>query len=111
MRVASMRAVTICLLIYTLIGLFGWLRLRHDTQGNILNNYCLLDHARACVGEPPKVMVPAFMITVTVLMAYPVNMYPTRFAIEVMCYPKVGHVQSPIARPQQCACFHNAFSP
>ncbi len=90
MRAVSLRACAICVLCYVLIGVFGYANFPHTTQGNILNNYCLLDpHKSAQAEDPPRVILPAFgCLTLTVLMAYPINIFPTRYAIEVMCYPK-----------------------
>jgi hypothetical protein len=68
----------------------GYANFPDDVQGNILNNYCVLDPTKSSYADhPPRIMLPAFgAITLTVLMAYPINVYPTRYAIEVMCYPK-----------------------
>ena len=89
MTTVSMRACAICLLSYVLIGVAGYADFGSDVQGNILNNYCVIDSAKSSrVVNPPRIIVPAFgAIVLTVLVAYPINVYPTRYAIEVMCYP------------------------
>jgi len=90
MRAVSLRACLVCTCTYVLIGLTGYANFPDAVQGNILNNYCVLDPTKSSYADhPPRIMLPAFgAITLTVLMAYPINVYPTRYAIEVMCYPK-----------------------
>lgn len=41
----------------------------------------------------PRIIIPAFIaITITIVMAYPINVYPTRYAIESMCFGGGGGV-------------------
>ena len=88
MSAVSFRAVTLCLVFYLVVGLTGYADFPHSTRGNLLNNYCLLTPARtARVGSPPRVMLPAFgAIAMTILFAYPVNVYPTRYTFNAMCF-------------------------
>jgi amino acid permease len=90
MSAVSVRACFLALTFYVLIGMSGYANFPHTTQGNILNNYCLLDPGKSALSaDPPNVILPAFgCLALTVLMAYPINVFPTRTAIEMMCYPK-----------------------
>lgn len=90
MSAVSVRACFLALTFYVLIGISGYVNFPHTTQGNILNNYCLLDPNKSALSaDPPNVILPAFgCLALTVLMAYPINVFPTRTAIEMMCYPK-----------------------
>ena len=90
MRAVSTRAVGVCVVVYVVIGLMGYANFPTDTQGNILNNYCVLDPERTShARHAPNLIPPAFgAIVLTVLMAYPINVYPTRQALEIMCCPK-----------------------
>ena len=80
----SRRAVSICLVYYLVIGVCGYANFPHSRQGNILSNYCVLDPSTSSYSpHPPPVVAPAFIaITLTVLMAYPVNVFPCRASLE-----------------------------
>jgi len=92
MSAVSKRGVAVCLLCYLVIGFSGYANFPHSDQGNVLKNYCVLDAVKSSYSpDPPRVMVPAFgAITLTVLMAYPVNLYPCRYALDVVLFPKWG---------------------
>jgi amino acid permease len=92
MRSVAARAVGICLLCYLLVGLAGAADFPRHTQGNIMRHYCLADPAASAhVARPPRVMVPAFAaIMVTVLVAYPINVFPTRLALDSLCFGRMG---------------------
>ena len=52
---------------------------------------CCLARQSSYSDDPPRVMAPAFgAITLTVLMAYPVNVYPCRYALDVVCFAEWG---------------------
>ena len=57
-----------------------------------MRNYCLSDPAASAhVHTPPRVMLPAFgAIMVTVLVAYPINVFPTRLALDALCFGRLG---------------------
>ena len=74
-------AIVVCFMIYFLMGSYGYLDFRHVTQGNILNNYCL----QTC--QDPIITVAFIAITITVLMAFPLNTFPCRYALEVYYKP------------------------
>jgi len=92
MRAVSKRGVAICMLCYLVIGFSGYANFPDSQQGNVLKNYCVLDATKSSFADdPPRVMAPAFgAITLTVLMAYPVNLYPCRYALDVLCFPHWG---------------------
>ena len=71
-------AVKTCVIAYLLMGVFGYLNFGDDTQGNILKNYCVQD-----TRDP--LMISAFIcIVITIVMAYPLNIFPSRYTIEVI---------------------------
>ncbi len=84
----SIRTMALCILYYVVVGFTGYANFPHSTQGNLLSNYCLLHPAAsAYVDEPPRVMAPAFFaIAITVVMAYPVNIYPCRYSLDQLLW-------------------------
>ena len=84
----SVRACVVCLLSYTVIGLTGYANFPTSDQGNVLNNYCVLSPSKSAFEpHPPRVILPAFIaITLTVLMAYPVNVFPCRYSLNMMLF-------------------------
>ena len=93
MRAVSLRAVCLCLTCYLLVGLTGYLDFPSSKQGNLLKNYCLLDPSITSASDaPPRVMTAAYVaITLTIVMAYPVNVFPTRYTIDVaFLAPRLG---------------------
>ena len=67
------------------IGLSGYADFPRSTHGNVLSNYCVLDPSVTARGTAPRVIAPAFgAIAITVLMAYPVNIYPCRYTLDVV---------------------------
>lgn len=95
MRRVSARAVALCLACYLTVGFTGYVDFPRSTQGNLLNNYCLLEPPvtaapaapgpGGAAGAPvPRVITAAFgAIAVTITMAYPVNVFPTRYTIDL----------------------------
>ncbi|KAL1519318.1 hypothetical protein AB1Y20_022844 [Prymnesium parvum] len=86
MRTVSRFAMALCLILYSAIGVAGYADFGGNVQGNLLDNYSIgwgSLHAR--------MMLPAFMaIALTVLMAYPLNIYPCRYALDVMICGGLG---------------------
>ena len=84
----SVRAVTLSLLSYLAIGFAGYANFADATQGNILNNYCVLHPAQSArTSQSPHVIAPAFIaITLTILMAYPVNLFPCRYSLTMLLF-------------------------
>ena len=101
MSVVSIRAVTLCLLCYLIVGIAGYADFPSSSEGNLLKNYCLLEPIRSSAASltsedpwsgsggtstgPPRVITAAYVaITITIVMAYPVNVYPTRYTLDQM---------------------------
>jgi len=78
MRHISRRAVLLCLGCYALIGTAGYVNFPHKRESNVLSNYEL--------DEPhSRMMAPSFgAIALTVLMAYPLNVFPCRYTLDVI---------------------------
>jgi amino acid permease len=87
MRTVSSRAMGLCLVLYSAIGVAGYFEFGSAVRGNILDNYEIgwnSVHAR--------LMLPAFgAIALTVLMAYPLNIYPCRYTLDVMVCGSLGN--------------------
>jgi len=98
-------ALSCCL--YALIGVFGFLRftdLKYDwdvTDGNILNNYmlgpphghkhCTVDNCWDSTSldqllKTPAILIGEAAITLTILLAFPLNVFPCRYTIEMMLF-------------------------
>mmetsp|Transcript_586 Transcript_586/g.1992 ORF Transcript_586/g.1992 Transcript_586/m.1992 type:complete len:508 (-) Transcript_586:3611-5134(-) len=92
MAAVSRRAVGLALVCYLVVGVTGYLNFPLSAQGNLLNNYCLLYPERSSASpHPPRVMLVAFgAIATTILMAYPVNVYPIRYTLDEMLFPSWG---------------------
>jgi len=79
MRAVSIRAIAICLACYACVGVAGYVDFPLATDSNLLGNYDLVHDASS------KMMLPAYAaICLTVLVAYPVNIFPCRYALDVM---------------------------
>ena len=77
MDVVSTGAVSTCFLAYLLMGTFGYMDFGQRTLGNVLLNYCV-EKSR----DP--LMISAFVcIVVTIVMAFPLNIFPCRYTLEV----------------------------
>ncbi len=86
MKKVVRRSVGICLTVYTLMGLFGYLRFPLTVTGNILTNYCVNDP-----NSPNQVLIISAYIAIifTVSFAFPLIMFPLRYIVNVMlCRPK-----------------------
>jgi len=87
MSSVSARAVCICLLSYALVGTAGYVNFPHSEESNILSNYCMSRGSDLST----RLMAPAFLaISITVLMAYPLNVFPCRYTIDVMLVRRYG---------------------
>ena len=76
----------ICVLCYAFIGVAGYVDFPTSQYGNILKNYPILSAA-----PDMRLMLPAFVaIAITVLVAYPVNMFPCRFSLDVLLFAPCG---------------------
>ena len=92
MSAVSKRAVILCMGFYLCVGLAGYFDFPESAQGNLLNNYCLLDPSvTSFAPKPPRVILAAFgAISLTITMAYPINVYPTRYTLDGMLFRRHG---------------------
>jgi hypothetical protein len=60
------------------MGVFGFSDFLTDTQPNILTNYCIKKQ------KEPYMLAAFFAIVMTILMAFPLNVFPCRYTIETM---------------------------
>ena len=87
MRVVSARAVTVCLICYAAVGVAGYADAPDSTSGNLLNNYCVDPGEQ----KLPRLMLPAYVaMAMSVLMAYPLNILPCRYTLDVMFFQQWG---------------------
>jgi amino acid permease len=71
-------AVRLCMFAYLLMGLFGYLDYGAATQANILQNYCVQK-------TKDPLMITAFVgIVITIVMAFPLNIFPCRYTMEII---------------------------
>jgi amino acid permease len=77
MAQVSSGAVYTCFVAYLLMGTFGYMDFGQSTAGNVLLNYCV-EKSR----DP--LMISAFVcIVITIVMAFPLNIFPCRYTLEV----------------------------
>lgn len=86
MSLVSIGAMSVCLGAYALIGTAGYYDAPDSQHGNLLDNYCVIGSS-----EGARLMLPAFgAMLVTVLMAYPLNIHPCRYTLDVMACAQLG---------------------
>merc|ERR1712096_592747 len=71
----------LCLFVYLMMGLFGFLAFGTSTQGNVMMNlqpYLCADNLMVILGFACM----AFAVT----MAFPLNIFPIRFAVETILF-------------------------
>lgn len=73
-------AILTCFLVYISMGLLGVLEFRDATRGNILENY------RSRLASDTVVMFAYAAISVTIVMAFPLLVFPCRYTVEVMFF-------------------------
>lgn len=97
MKKVSFRAMCICLTCYLLVGLAGYRDAPSSPNGNLLKNYCVVasTHSLVPTHSSSRLMAPASLaMAVSVLMAYPFNIHPCRYTLDVMLFPHFGAVRS-----------------
>jgi len=78
MRLISRRSSMLCLICYALIGAAGYANFPQNVHANVLSNY-KLDEVHS------RLMAPSYCaILLTVLMAYPLNIFPCRYTVDVI---------------------------
>ena len=86
MNVVSRRCMTLCLFLYLVVGLAGYADAPDSTSGNLISNYCVM---LPTLGS--RIMLSAFSaMAVSVLMAYPLNIHPCRFTLDVLLCAQFG---------------------
>ena len=87
MKRVSNGAVTVCFIAYLLMGTMGYLDFGPNTQSNILKNYCVRKN-------PSPLIIASFIcITITIIMAFPLNIFPMRYTVEVILARQGGKGQ------------------
>jgi amino acid permease len=66
-------ALMTCFVVYLFMGVAGFSDFPKNTSANILDNYCLHTH------HDPYIVAAFGAITITVLMAFPLNIFPCRY--------------------------------
>jgi amino acid permease len=65
-------AILTCFVVYLFMGMAGFSDFPTNTSANILDNYCVHDH------HDPYILAAFIAITITILMAFPLNIFPCR---------------------------------
>eukprot|EP00948_MAST-09A_sp_MAST-9A-sp1_P003171 g3171.t1 len=84
MQKVTRGALYVCSIVYILMGCFGALDFGKATNGNILNNY----HITKAGHQDPIMIFAFFAIALTVVMAFPLVIFPCRFTLDVLLF---GH--------------------
>ena len=69
-------AITTCFVVYLGMGLFGFWHYGKDTEGNVLKN--------AFPTNDPMVIASAVCIVLTIVMAFPLVVFPCRYTLDIM---------------------------
>ncbi len=85
MNRVSIGATGTCLLAYALMGVFGYLDFGSSTNANILLNYCV-ERTR-----DPMMITAYACIVITIVMAFPLNIFPCRYTVEVVLSRWLGY--------------------
>ena len=94
MRMVSVRAIGVCLLAYACIGIAGYVDFPESRHGNVLQNYDVSANDVAS-----RAMIPSYLaITITVLVAYPVNVFPCRYALDMLLFRRLCHLEKDPSR-------------
>lgn len=78
MRIVTYSTVTICLIAYLMTGIFSYLEFGEETMNNILINFCVRQT------HDPMVVAAFVSIIITVVMAFPLNIFPCRYTVDVI---------------------------
>ena len=88
MGLVSGRCMSLCAICYMLVGLAGYRDAPTSPNGNLLGNYCVTSRA---VGS--RMMQVAFVaMAFSVVMAFPLNIHPCRYTLDVLLYGHLGRV-------------------
>ena len=80
---AQMKGITrgsirICFFLYVVMGTLAYIEFRGKTQDNILKNYCVQ------VTHDPLMIMAFCSITLSVVLAFPLNIFPSRITLDIM---------------------------
>ncbi len=78
-------AVSACVVLYLLTGVFGYLAFRDGTKGDVLLNFSVTD---------PAADVAKALLAIHIVLAYPVLLYPCREAIALLLSLRQGRSSS-----------------
>jgi amino acid permease len=95
-------AIAICLSVYLTIGVGGYIEFQTTTKGNILLNY---DPA-----AEPVMLIPFLGITLTVLMAFPMNIFPCRYTLNELVFHVLPEMYAETKRVRHSAGKHRAVA-
>ena len=92
MGLVSGRCMSVCGICYMLVGLAGYRDAPRSPNGNLLGNYCVTST------EPTsRIMQIAFVaMTFTVVMAFPLNIHPCRYTLDVLLYERIGWIKDSV---------------
>eukprot|EP00743_Colponemidia_sp_Colp-15_P003816 GILK01004116.1.p1 GENE.GILK01004116.1~~GILK01004116.1.p1 ORF type:complete len:562 (+),score=86.08 GILK01004116.1:152-1687(+) len=80
MTKVARRASGISLFVYVGMGVFGYLMFNKSTQGNILDNF------KGDIPSDLMVMFAEIAMVFTLLLAFPLNIFPCRYTIDIMLF-------------------------
>mmetsp|Transcript_75929 Transcript_75929/g.158350 ORF Transcript_75929/g.158350 Transcript_75929/m.158350 type:complete len:588 (-) Transcript_75929:124-1887(-) len=93
MEKVSVGAMLLCLFVYLVMGIAGFLAFGEETAGNVLVNL----QPKLC--ELDLIVVSGFTcMAFAVTMAFPLNIFPIRFTVETAIFFKWPHLNTPSTR-------------
>jgi len=93
MELVSIGAMLLCLVVYLLMGITGFLAFGEETAGNVLQNL----QPFLCIGD--WMVTSGFgCMAFAVTMAFPLNIFPIRFAVETALFYKWPHLNTRASR-------------
>lgn len=98
-----------CFAAYICIGVFGYLNFLDATKGNLLGNFNLenLFESSETLFSDIIIGFAYIVITITVVMAFPLNIYPCRYTLEYLFFSK-EHQVTEVERMFLSACICGA---
>eukprot|EP00744_Colponema_vietnamica_P007174 GILI01010359.1.p1 GENE.GILI01010359.1~~GILI01010359.1.p1 ORF type:complete len:534 (-),score=143.64 GILI01010359.1:524-2125(-) len=80
MNKVAVRSNGMCMLVYVLISVFGYIMFLDDIQGNILQNF------EKIVINDPLIALAEVAMTFSLVLAFPLNIFPCRYSIDVLLF-------------------------
>ncbi len=78
----TFRSVAISFSVYIIMGIFGYLNFRGNTNANILTNYCVNKT------KDPLHISAYIAILATIALAFPLSVFPLRYTMDVVLFRK-----------------------